>query len=41
MEVKWEIIDWIYPAQDRKAYWAIVKTVIKLRVFVKFAVFLK
>jgi hypothetical protein len=32
MEIGWRNVDWIHLAQDRDQWWAVVNTVMKLRV---------
>jgi hypothetical protein len=31
-DVGWEIVDWIHLAQDRDQWWAVVNTVMNLRI---------
>jgi hypothetical protein len=35
-EIQWEIVNWIYLADDRKQWWAVVNMVVNLSVPVKF-----
>jgi len=32
MEIGWEVLDWIHLAEDRDQWWALVNTVMNLRV---------
>jgi hypothetical protein len=31
-EIRWEVVDWIHPAHDGDMWWALVTTVMNLRV---------
>jgi hypothetical protein len=31
-EIRWAVVDWIHLAQDRDQWWAVVNTVMNLRV---------
>jgi hypothetical protein len=31
-EIKWEVVDWMHLAQDRDEWWALMNTVMNLRV---------